>query len=93
MKFIIFNSSDLFKDAEGNTPLHVSIINQHINIISLLIAAANLDLSIRNKQNQTPFACSIVSKNNEAANRILKREPNAADQVKLRLMHFMKKYI
>ena len=70
------------KDADGNTPLHVAIINQHINIIQLLIQASNLDLSIRNKQNQTPFACSMVSKNNEAANLILKREPKAADQVR-----------
>ncbi|CAF3851561.1 unnamed protein product, partial [Rotaria sp. Silwood2] len=69
------------KDAEGNTPLHVAIINQHITIINLLILAPSLDLSIRNKQNQTPFACSIVSKNNEAANLILKREPKAADQL------------
>ncbi|CAF3943262.1 unnamed protein product [Adineta steineri] len=69
------------KDSEGNTPLHVAIINQHINIINLLIRAPNLDLSIRNKQNQTSFACSIVSKNNEAANLILKREPNAAEQI------------
>ncbi|UJR21238.1 hypothetical protein I4U23_024333 [Adineta vaga] len=69
------------KDAEGNTPLHVAIINQHLNIINLLIRAPNLDLSIRNKQNQTAFACSIVSKNNEAANLILKREPKAAEQI------------
>ncbi|CAF1118017.1 unnamed protein product [Rotaria sordida] len=69
------------KDTEGNTPLHVAIINQHITIISLLIRAPNLDLLIRNKQNQTSFACSIVSKNNEAANLILKREPKAADQL------------
>ncbi|CAF3345195.1 unnamed protein product [Rotaria socialis] len=69
------------KDAEGNTPLHVAIINQHMSIINILICAPNLDLSIRNKQNQTAFACSIVSKNNEAADRILKREPKAADQL------------
>ncbi len=46
-----------------------------------MIRAPNIDLAIRNKQNQTAFACSIVSKNNEAANLILKREPKAADQV------------
>jgi len=69
------------KDNEGNTPVHIAIINQHLNIINLLIRAPKIDLSIRNKQNQTAFACSIVSKNNEAANLILKREPKAADQV------------
>jgi hypothetical protein len=61
--------------------LHVAIINQHTAIINLLINAPNLDLSIRNKQNQTPFACSMAAKNNEAANLILKREPRAAEQV------------
>ncbi|CAF0740586.1 unnamed protein product [Adineta steineri] len=69
------------KDAEANTPLHVAIINQHTTIINLLIGAPNLDLSIRNKQNQTPFACSMAAKNNEAANLILNREPRAAEQL------------
>ncbi|CAF1139911.1 unnamed protein product [Adineta ricciae] len=77
------------KDAEGNTPIHVAIINQHLNIINLLIRAHNLDLSIRNKQNQTAFACSIVSKNNEAANLILKREPKAAEQIDNRGRNFL----
>lgn len=72
------------KDAESNTPLHVAIINQHTAIIKLLIGAPNLDLSIRNKQNQTPFAASMIAKNNEAANLILKREPRAAEQVQYR---------
>ncbi len=70
-----------FQDAEANTPLHIAIINQHMTIINLLISAPNLDLSIRNKQNQTPFACSMVAKNNEAAKLIIKREPRAAEQV------------
>ncbi|CAF3694746.1 unnamed protein product [Rotaria socialis] len=69
------------KDAEANTPLHVAIINQHTAIINLLLNAPSLDLTIRNKQNQTPFACSMVAKNNEAANLILKREPRAAEQL------------
>lgn len=76
------NISILFaQNVDGNTPLHVAIINQHISIIRLLIQAPNLDLTVRNRQNQTAFACSIVSKNNEAADLILKREPRAADQV------------
>ncbi len=77
MKYLIFH----IKDAEANTPLHIAIINQHTTIINLLIGAPNLDLSIRNKQSQTPFACSMAAKNNEAANLILKREPRAAEQV------------
>ncbi|UJR28238.1 hypothetical protein I4U23_009488 [Adineta vaga] len=69
------------KDADSNTPLHIAIINQHTTIINLLIGAPSLDLAIRNKQNQTPFACSMAAKNNEAANLILKREPRAAEQL------------
>ncbi len=71
--------------------MHVAIINQHTAIINLLINAQNLDLSIRNKQNQTPFACSMAAKNNEAANLILKREPRAAEQVFSHKSFFLKK--
>lgn len=56
-------------------------MNQHTAIIKMLLQAENVDLSIRNKHNQTPFACSMLVKNNEAANFILKREPRAAEQV------------
>lgn len=35
------------QDAEGNTPLHVAIFNQHAAIIELLIRHPNIDLKVR----------------------------------------------
>ncbi|XP_055996829.1 rabankyrin-5-like isoform X5 [Ostrea edulis] len=69
------------KDAEGKTPIHIAIENQHAVIISLLLAHPGLDLTIRDRPGLTPFAAAMTTKNNKAAQAILNREPNAAEQV------------
>lgn len=68
------------KDAEGKTPLHVAIINQHPAIISLLLSHPNLDLDIRDKYGSTAFATAMTIKNNRAAQAILDRCPNSAEK-------------
>ena len=50
-------------------------------IISLLLAHPGLDLTLRDKAGLTPFAAAMTTKNNKAAQAILNREPNAAEQV------------
>lgn len=52
-------------------------------IISLLLAHPGLDLTIRDRAGLTPFAAAMTTKNNKAAQAILNREPNAAEQVVL----------
>ncbi|XP_062587167.1 rabankyrin-5-like isoform X2 [Saccostrea cucullata] len=69
------------KDAEGKTPIHIAIENQHTVIISLLLAHPGLDLTVRDRSGLTPFAAAMTTKNNKAAQAILNREPNAAEQV------------
>ncbi|KAL4660590.1 rabankyrin-5 [Arapaima gigas] len=69
------------QDAEGRTPLHVAISNQHSVIIQLLISHPDIRLNVRDRQGMTPFACAMAHKNNKAAEAILKREPGAAEQV------------
>ena len=69
------------QDAESKTPVHLAIENQHPVIISLVLAHPSLDLSIRDKQGLTPFAAAMTTKNNKAAQAILNRESNAAEQV------------
>lgn len=68
------------KDAEGKTPLHVAIINQHAAIIALLLSHPDLDLDIRDKYGSTAFATAMTSKNNKAAQAILNRCPNSAEK-------------
>ena len=68
------------QDAQGNTPLHVAIENQHPIIIETLISRPNIDLKARNKSGQSAFATALSHKNNKATSLILKKEPNAAEQ-------------
>lgn len=70
-----------FQDAEGRTPIHVAISNQHNVIIQLMISHPDIKLNVRDRQGMTPFACAMTYKNNKAAEAILKREPGAAEQV------------
>jgi ankyrin repeat protein len=71
----------LLQDAEGRTPLHVAIQNQHPAIISLLLCHPKIDLSIRDKSGLTPFATALTYRNNKAAQAILDKLPTAAEQV------------
>jgi ankyrin repeat protein len=69
------------QDAEGNTPLHVAILNQHSNITEILLSQPNIDLKMKNNAGQTAFAAALMCKNNNVTRLILKKEPNAAEQV------------
>ncbi|KAL7987017.1 hypothetical protein Chor_005936, partial [Crotalus horridus] len=69
------------QDAEGKTPIHVAIINQHNSIIQMMILHSAIQLNLRDRQGLTPFACAMTYKNNKAAEAILRREPGAAEQV------------
>ena len=71
------------QDSEGNTALHLAILNQHANIIEILLTQIAIDLKSRNNAGQTPFATALMRKNNKASALILRKEPNAAEQVRL----------
>ncbi|KZC07909.1 Ankyrin repeat and FYVE domain-containing protein 1 [Dufourea novaeangliae] len=68
------------RDAEGKTPIHVAVQNQHSQIISLLLCHPNIDLNKRDKKGLTPFATALTFRNNKAAQAILERLPKAAEQ-------------
>ncbi|KAJ9588899.1 hypothetical protein L9F63_017777 [Diploptera punctata] len=68
------------RDAEGKTPLHVAIQNQHSSIITLLLCHPGIDLTIRDKSGLTPFATALTYRNNKAAQAILDKLPTAAEQ-------------
>ena len=78
MRFVL-----LMQDAEGKTPLHIAIENQHVVIISLLMSHPLLNLNLKDKLGRTPFATAMLTRNNKAAQMILDREPTAAEQVRL----------
>ncbi|XP_057341018.1 rabankyrin-5 [Microplitis mediator] len=68
------------RDAEGKTPIHIAIQNQHAEIISLLLCHPSLDLSLRDKKGLSPFATALTVRNNKAAQAILEKLPSAAEQ-------------
>ena len=62
--------------------MHVAILNQHSNITEILLTQPNVDLKIKNNAGQSAFAAALICKNNNVTRLILKKEPNAAEQVK-----------
>ncbi|XP_052739096.1 rabankyrin-5 isoform X3 [Bicyclus anynana] len=77
------------KDAEGKTPLHIAIENQHSAIISLLLSQPGIDLSARDNRGVTPFAAALTARNNKAAQAILEKNPSAAEQVDKKGRNFL----
>ncbi|XP_055604737.1 rabankyrin-5 [Uranotaenia lowii] len=71
------------------TPLHIAIENHHEEIIGILLCHPGIDLKIRDKSGNTPFAAALQYRNNKAAQNILERLPNAAEQMDQRGRNFL----
>lgn len=76
-------------NAENKTPLHIAIENQHEDIIQILLCHPNIDLKIRDKAGNTCFAAALTARNHKAAQSILERLPNAAEQMDQRGRNFL----
>ncbi|XP_055377542.1 rabankyrin-5 [Condylostylus longicornis] len=76
-------------DVDNKTPLHIAIENQHAEIISILLCHPGIDLKIRDKTGNTPFASALTIRNHKAAQNILERLPNAAEQMDQRGRNFL----
>jgi ankyrin repeat protein len=74
---------------ENKSPLHIAIENEHVEIIYILLTHPNIDLKIRDKYGNTPFATALAVKNHKAATCILDRLPTAAEQMDLRGKNFL----
>lgn len=74
---------------ENKTPLHIAIQNHHEIIIMMLLKHPNIDLKIRDRQGNTPFATALSVRNHKAAEKILERMPQAADQYDSRGRNFL----
>lgn len=76
-------------DADNKTPLHIAIENQHDEIISILLCHPSIDLKIRDKTGNTPFAAALTIRKHNAAQKILDRLPSAAEQMDQRGRNFL----
>lgn len=76
-------------DCDNKTPLHVAIENQHDEIIAILLCHPGIDLKIRDKSGNTSFATALTVRNHKAAQSILERLPNAAEQMDQRGRNFL----
>ena len=77
------------QDSEGKTSLHIAIINQHSFIISLILSHPALNLNLKDKNGNTPFATAMAIKNNKAAKEILNRDSNAAEKFDSKGFNFL----
>lgn len=77
------------QDAEGKTPLHIAIFNQHASIIALLLYHPSINLNLRDRMGNTPFSTAMNIKNNKAAQEILNRDPNSAEKFDTKGYNFL----
>lgn len=76
-------------DCDKKTPLHVAIENHHDDLIAILLCHPNIDLKLRDKNGHTTFAAALTVRNIKAAQNILERMPNAAEQMDQRGRNFL----
>uniref|UniRef100_A0A1L8DIW4 Ankyrin n=1 Tax=Nyssomyia neivai TaxID=330878 RepID=A0A1L8DIW4_9DIPT len=76
-------------DCNSKTALHVAIENQHDEMIGILLCHPSIDLRQRDKVGNTPFAAALTVRNHKAAQNILQRLPNAAEQIDQRGRNFL----
>lgn len=89
-QILIKNGANLNSlNSENQTPLHVAIRNNHELIIRLLLDQSTIDLKVRDKNGNTPFALTLLMRNHKIAERILEKMPNAAEQMDPRGRNFL----
>ncbi|XP_017086725.1 rabankyrin-5 isoform X2 [Drosophila eugracilis] len=76
-------------NAEYQSPLHVAIENQHEELISILLCHPVIDLKLRDRSGNTPFAAALGIRDHKAAQSILDRFPTAAEQMDQRGRNFL----
>lgn len=76
-------------NVESQTPLHVAIKHGKDDIIRLLLDQPTIDLKVRDKSGNTPFALTLQMRNHKIAERILEKMPNAAEQMDSRGRNFL----
>lgn len=69
------------QDSESRTPIHIAITCKHPMVIRLLLSHPELNMNVKDRSGQTPFAVALRTRDHEAAGAILSREPGAAEQV------------
>lgn len=87
VKCLVDHNADVnVKDSEGKTALHVAISHMNSSCSEILLSQSSLDLSVKDKQGQTPFAACLSCKDHKTGKSILQREPSAAEQVAMSLL-------
>ena len=78
------------RDSDGKTSLHIAIENQQQQIVSMLLTQPDVDLLASDNNSVTAFGAALTTKNHKAAQAIVAREPQCAEQVRLQYSNNMK---
>ncbi|XP_043067768.1 rabankyrin-5 isoform X1 [Drosophila bipectinata] len=77
------------QDSDKKTPLHIAIVNNYDEIITILLCHPVIDLKLRDISGNTCFTTALEVRNHKAAQRILDRLPSAAEQMDQRGRNFL----
>jgi hypothetical protein len=68
------NAALNFKDAYGNTPLHIATVNGFRECVRILLNQDNINLNINNDERLSPFMKAIIAKDNAIIDIFLERD-------------------
>lgn len=76
-------------DSNNKTPLHIAIECEHDELIGILLSHPAIDLKTQDQSGNSVFATALTIRKHKAAQSILERMPNAAEQMDRRGRNFL----
>ncbi|KAJ8951198.1 hypothetical protein NQ314_007699 [Rhamnusium bicolor] len=74
--FVQLGKSLNVNDSSGNTPLHVAVIKNNLDILDYLLSQANIEMNNQNFYGETPLFQAIKNERIEAAKRLIEARAN-----------------
>jgi ankyrin repeat protein len=87
---LVANHSDVNqKDTNGSSPIHIAISTHHSACAAHLLSHPTINLTLKDRNSLTPFACSLKHQDHHSGLAILTKEPEAAEQYDTKGRNFL----